>query len=128
MEKKVKLCREDKIFYAVIGVFLTVITLAILYPLIYIVSASFSSASAVSSGKVFLWPVDFSVEGYKAVFRNKDILTGYVNTIFYTVAGTLFNLFMTLIAAYPLSRKDLPGRNFLSFFFSSFFLIKTCTE
>lgn len=118
MESKVKVCKEDRVYYAISGIILTLILLAVLYPLIYIVSGSFSSGNAVTTGKVFLWPVEFSLEGYRAVFANKDVITGYLNTILYTVCGTFFNVCMTLIAAYPLSRKDLPGRNFFAFFFS----------
>ena len=62
------------------------------------------------AGKVFLWPVDFSLDGYKAVFRTNKVLIGYRNSAFYTVAGTAINLVMTVLAAYPLSRKDMPGR------------------
>lgn len=118
MKNKVKTSREDRIYYAVSGTIVTFVLLSVMYPLIYIVSASFSSGSAVLSGRVFLWPVDFSLEGYQAVFKNDDILIGYANTIFYTVVGTIFNLCMTLIAAYPLSRRDLIGRNYFAFFFS----------
>ena len=115
---KNKLCREDRIYYAVSDTVITFIMLSVLYPVIYIVSASFSSAQAVSSGQVVLWPVDFSLDGYKAVFEHRDIMTGYANSIFYTVAGTFINVCMTMMAAYPLSRKDLEGRGFYTFFFT----------
>lgn len=116
--KKVKLSHQDKIYYLVVGIVLTIFMLTVLYPLIYIVSSSFSSGAAVSTGKVVLLPVDFNLKGYKEVFANKDIMGGYLNTIFYTVAGTFFNVCITTIAAYPLSRKDFIGRRFLSFLFS----------
>src|SRR5690606_7420237 len=83
----------------------------VLYPLVYVVSASFSSSYAVLSGKVWLWPVEPSFDGYKAVFKNKNILTGFQNTFFYTIAGTLINVVLSVLAAYPLSRKDFRGRN-----------------
>ena len=86
--------------------------LIILYPLIYVVSSSFSSGEAVSTGKVLLWPVEFSLQGYKAVFAYQQVWVGYRNTIFYTVAGTLLNLTLTIMAAYPLSRKNFQFRNF----------------
>lgn len=116
--KKVKLCREDKIYYAISTTLITLFFLTVLYPIIYVISASFSSGRALMSGKVFLWPVDVGFEGYKAVFKHKDILTGYANTIFYTVVGTFINVSMTLLGAYPLSRKDLPGRGWITFFFT----------
>lgn len=117
-KSKIKLCREDKIYYAVSGIIITLIMISVLYPVVYIVSASFSSGSAVISGQVLLWPVEFCLDGYQAVFAHKDILSSYANSIFYTVVGTLINLCMTLIAAYPLSRKDLPGRGYITFFFT----------
>ena len=113
-----KLCRQDKIYYAVMGVLVTIFMVLVLYPLIYIVSSSFSSGTAVTTGKVVLWPVDFSLQGYKEVFANEDILVGYRNTIFYTVVGTFINVCITLVTAYPLSRRDFAGRNFFSFLFS----------
>lgn len=116
--QKVKLSLDDKAFYVVTNLIIGIITLAVLYPLIYIVSASFSSANAVASGKVVLWPVEFSLAGYKAVFENKGIITGFSNSIFYTVSGTAINVAMTLIAAYPLARKDLPFKGLLMFLFT----------
>lgn len=117
-KRKIKLCREDKIYYAVSEIALTIFLIIVTYPIIYIISSSFSSGTAVSTGKVILWPVEFCLDGYKAVMQNRDIITGYLNTIFYTVVGTFFNVVMTLIVAYPLSRKDLPGKNFFAFLFS----------
>ena len=115
---KIRKSGSDKVFDGIVLVFLTLLLILVLYPLIYIVSASFSSASAVTSGKVILLPVDFSLEGYKAVFENKDIWLGYKNTIIYTVCGTFINVAVTLMAAYPLSRKDLKGKGILTFFFT----------
>lgn len=110
--------KNDELFYFITNALLAVTTLIILYPLIYIISASFSSPNAVSSGKVILFPVEFSLEGYEAVFKNKMVVSGYANSLFYTIAGTIINVGLTLIAAYPLSRKDLPGKNILMFIFS----------
>ncbi len=108
----------DRVFNILIYAVLTMVLLIVAYPLIYVLSASFSSPYAVSTGKVMLWPVDFSLEGYIAVFKTPQILPGYRNTIFYTALGTLISVAITMIAAYPLSRKDLPGRNFFMFLFS----------
>lgn len=102
---------SDRAFNIVNYVILSIALIVVLYPLIYVVSASFSSSYAVLSGKVWLWPVDPSLDGYKAVFKNKNILTGFQNTIFYTLAGTLINVIMTIMAAYPMSRGDFRGRN-----------------
>lgn len=108
----------DKAFYIISAGVLILMTLIVLYPLIYILSASFSSGAAVSSGKVVFLPVEPSLEGYRTVFAYADVWTGYKNTVFYTVAGTLINVFMTLIAAYPLARKTLPGRTWITLLFS----------
>lgn len=86
--------------------------------MVFILSASFSSSDAVLAGKVVLWPVDLSLEGYITVFENPRVLLGYRNTIFYTAVGTVVNVFMTLICAYPLARKNLPHRSFFTFLFS----------
>ena len=96
----------DKAFILINYTFLCIILAIILYPLIYVVSASFSSPSAVMSGRVVLWPVDLSVKGYEAIFSNKQILSGYGNSLLYTVAGTALNVALTLMAAYPLSRGN----------------------
>jgi len=108
--------RSDRAFYAVIAVVIAILTIIVLYPIIYIVSASFSSSNAVAEGRVWLWPVEFSTEAYKAVFAYKDLWLGYKNTIFYVVVGTILNVSMEMICAYPLARKNLWGRSTISFF------------
>lgn len=114
---------NDKVFYIIITVILTLFFIAVLYPCIFVVSASFSSGTAVQSGKVVLWPVDFSLEGYKTVFNTKTVWVGFRNSLFYTFVGTFINVAMTMTAAYCLSRHDLPGRNIimLLFTFTMFF-------
>lgn len=99
-----------------IAVYSIIILAAIIwvYPLIYVVSASFSDPEALLAGEVVLFPKGFNLNAYKYIFKDKNIMTGYANTIFYSVVGTLYNMFLTICAAYPLSRKDLKGRNFLT--------------
>ncbi len=109
---------SDKVFYILNSVLLIIILLVVLYPLIYIVSCSFSSTSAVVSGRVWLFPVEPSLAGYKAVFKNSDILLGYGNTIFYTLFGTIINVVITIAAAYPLSRKDFKAGSAIMFGFA----------
>lgn len=111
-KNRIDLCLSDRIMRDIVYVLMFLLILIILYPLIYVVSSSFSSGEAVSTGKVLLWPVEFSLQGYKAVFAYKQVWVGYRNTIFYTVAGTLLNLTLTIMAAYPLSRKNFQFRNF----------------
>lgn len=123
MQRFMDYSKGDKAFVIFVGIILTLFFIAVLYPCVFVISASFSSGTAVQSGRVVLFPVDFSLDGYKTVFNTPTIWTGYRNSILYTVAGTLINLFMTLIAAYCMSRHDLPGRNaiMLLFTFTMFF-------
>lgn len=118
VQNKIKLSMDDRIFYIVSYTIVALLTLIVLYPVLYIVSASFSSGTAVSQGKVWLYPVDFSLDGYKAVFHYQNIWIGYRNTIFYVIFGTLINLVMTMFCAYPLARKRLVGHSFFSFLFA----------
>ncbi|RAV06367.1 carbohydrate ABC transporter permease [Paenibacillus sp. YN15] len=101
---------EDLVFDAVVNILAALIVIIVLYPLIFIVSASFSDPALVLSGEVLLFPKQITFEAYKNVFGNSQIWNGYGNSILYTVVGTLINLAMTTLAAYPLSRPDLPGR------------------
>jgi ABC transporter, permease protein len=116
--RKVKQCWQDKVFYTICYTLTVLLTLVVLYPIIYIVSASFSSGSAITSGKVFLYPVDISLLGYKAVLKYKNVWIGYRNTLFYTCVGTLINVCLTLLCAYPLARKNLRGRGFFTMIFT----------
>src|SRR5699024_4567722 len=86
------------------------------YPLIFVISASISDPNAVNLGRMWLWPVDITFEGYKLVFQNDDIWMGYKNTIIYTSVGTLIHLFILLPCAYALSRKELMGTKFILWF------------
>ncbi len=106
-----KVTPSDKVFIVLNTILLSSVLLLVLYPLVYIVSSSFSSAYAVVSGKVWLLPVQPSVAGYKAVFENKQVWDGYFNSAYYMVFGTAINVVFTVLAAYPLSRKDFYGRN-----------------
>lgn len=120
--KRIQLCREDRIMYTVVTVLVALFVLIIAYPIIYVISSSFSSGSAVSSGKVILWPVEFSLTGYKIVFSYKTVWVGYRNTIFYTLAGTAIDMILTTMAAYPLSRKNFQGRGiYMTFFLITMF-------
>lgn len=113
----------DKVFIILVYVLLSAVMLIVLYPLIYIVSASFSDPQAVVSGKVMLWPVDVTLRGYKAVFKNPKIITGFINSFIYMGVGTVVNLIMTMLCAYPLSRKEFTARNKIAalFVFTMYF-------
>ena len=109
---KVKTSADDKFLYTITNFCLCILLVLVAYPLIFMLSSSFSSGRAVSSGRVILWPVEPSIEGYRAIFSYRAVLTGYRNTIFYTLVGTSVNVSMTLIAAYPLSRRTFHARKF----------------
>jgi putative aldouronate transport system permease protein len=107
----------DRVFMAFNYLTLTLLLVVILYPLLYVLGASFSSGQAIVSGRFWLWPVDATLAGYEAIFKNRMVLVGFYNSLFYTVVGTLVNVVMTILAAYPLSRPELPGRRFIAFLF-----------
>ena len=112
-EMKKKKISQDKVVYAVNYVLLCLLMIAVLYPLIYIVSCSFSSGDALMAGRVKLLPVEFTLLSYKTVFEYESIWTGYLNSIIYTVVGTVISIVLTILAAYPLSRDDFRGGNIL---------------
>ncbi len=105
----------EKIFYVVNGIVLLLLGLICLYPLIYVASSSISSVQAISAGKVFLFPIEPTLEAYKAVLKESDIWMGYGNAIYYTVLGTLLSMALTILGAYPLSKKGLKGKGIVTF-------------
>ncbi|WP_211746640.1 carbohydrate ABC transporter permease [Paenibacillus sp. Marseille-Q4541] len=119
----VKETKRDKIFMFCNYLYLTIAFVLVAYPLVYILSASISDPRVVSSGEMWLFPKEITFEGYIKVFENSKIWNGYLNTIIYTVVGTLINLAVTIPAAYAMSRKDMVGRNFFMamFMFTMFF-------
>jgi putative aldouronate transport system permease protein len=110
---RVRQSTGDRVFDAVNYTFLLLCGLGVLYPLLYIVSASFSSPQAVVGGKVVLWPVQPSLLSYRAVFKYSAVLTGYLNSLIYAASGTVFGVLVTFLAAYPLARRGLYGRNLI---------------
>jgi len=112
MAAVIKESKTDRIFLLFTYLFLAIALLCVLYPLVYIVSASISSPTYVNSGEMWLLPKGITFEGYQRVFENQAIWRGYANTILYTVVGTLVNLLVTIPAAYALSRSDFVGRGF----------------
>ncbi len=117
MNTSIKGSRADKIYDAINYVFLGIISLLVLYPLYFVLIASFSGPEAVNSGQVVFLPQDVTIEGYIELFKDERIWIGYRNTILYTFFGTLFNLCLTMLAAYPLAKRKLPGKKFFMAFF-----------
>lgn len=108
---------SDRTSDIILVVLCLVIVLLVAYPLYYVLVASVSNPYDVYAGKTFLLPSGFTMDGYKAVFADDSIVTGYLNSIKYTVVGTIFSVVMVYLTAYPLSVKDLPGRKVISIFF-----------
>ncbi len=107
---------SDKAFERINNTFVTLIVLVVIYPLIFVISASISDPAAVSTGKMWLWPVDITMDGFIKVFENKEIWMGYRNTIFYTILGTMIHLIILLPCAYALSRKEMRGKKLFLWF------------
>ena len=107
----IRYSKSDLIFLAVDWIVLVALSLVILYPLLFVISASFSAGTSTMS--LSLWPRRFTLAGYQTVFAYKPIWTGYGNSIFYMAAGTLISLAVTICCAYPLSRKDFKGGKFI---------------
>lgn len=101
---------DERWFDVLVYLIAAVIIIIVLYPLVFVVSASFSDPARVLNGEVWLLPKSLTLEAYNNILHNDKIWIGYRNSIFYTIIGTLINITMTLLAAYPLSRPDLPGR------------------
>jgi len=104
----------DKIFLAIVYILLSLVFVVVLFPLIYIISASFSDPQAVIVGDVWLLPVRPTLRGYEAVFKNPKLISGFFNSFYYMIIGTVINLVMTLLCAYPLARKEFRARNAVS--------------
>ena len=111
MKNKTKIFNSDRIFDVIITLVIVIITLLILYPLYFVVIASFSDPNLVANGQVILLPKGINFDGYKYILRDNRIWTGYGNTLYYTVLGTVLAIGITIPAGYALSRKDLPFRN-----------------
>lgn len=119
----VKDTKADKVFMGFNYIFVILSVAIVLYPLIYIISASISNPQAVNSGEMWLFPKGFTMEGYKTILQNNSIWRGYLNTIYYTVLGTSINLIVTLPAAYALSRPDFYGhKTFTTFMLITMFV------
>lgn len=112
----VKDTHADRIFKIFLNIFILLAVLIVLYPLIYLLSASVSSPQSVNSGQMWLFPVKFNLDGYKVILRYSDIWRGYGMTIIYTFVGTLVSLFITIPCAYAISRPDFKGKTWVTNF------------
>lgn len=107
---------RDKAFDIFIIALVGFIALIFILPLINVLASSFSSADAIVSGEVGLFPVDFTLDGYKLILKESKIWNGFKNSVIYTVIGTLIQVTCQMLCAYPLSRRDFKGRKFINLF------------
>ena len=114
MNKRKEKFNSNTVYTIIVYTIAIIAALIWVYPLIFVVSASLSSPEALLAGEVFLFPKDFTLAAYEYIFKSPNIMTGYRNTVFYSVFGTLYNMILTVCAAYPLSRPNLKGKGFLT--------------
>lgn len=113
----------DRAFYMITFILLVMLLVIIIYPLWFVLMASFSDAQYVNNGTILLYPRGFTGLGYERTLQDPKIWTGYGNTILYTVGGTVIGTFCTVLAGYALSRNDLPGSGLImkAFVFTMYF-------
>lgn len=117
-ETRIHDSRRDRVFNVCNVIFTALCMLVCIYPLYFIIIASFSDPSLVALGRVVLVPRGVTFEGYAKILQDRELWTGYRNTIAYTVLGTLLNLFLTLTAGFALSKREMPMRKFFSVYFT----------
>jgi ABC-type glycerol-3-phosphate transport system permease component len=108
---RIRLSPADALFYVLDYLLLIFCAVVVVIPLLNVIAQAFSAPESVLTGRVFIWPRDFTMETFMMILRNKFVVTGYINTLIYMSAGTVLNLFLTILCAYPLSRKEFTGRN-----------------
>lgn len=109
--KHIKESRSDVIFHVCNTILLLLCFIIVAVPLLNVLASSLSTPNAVVTGKVGIWPVGWNIDAYIQIFQSRMLLTGYANSILYTVVGTIINIVMTVMAAYPLAIKKFVGRN-----------------
>lgn len=115
--RKKKIINQDKLFDVVVTIIMIFIALLFLLPLLYVLSCSFTDPDVVLTGKASLFPIGFTTTGYKKVFENTLLMSGFKNSLIYTTIGTLISVIIQMLAAYPLSRKDFKLRSPINFIF-----------
>lgn len=114
---KMKKSRQDRVVDIIIYAIAIIMMIAVIYPLWFIIIASFSNPTDVANGNVWLWPRKWVLDGYRELFKQSSIWRSYGNTIFYTIAGTLVALLVNITAGYAMSRKDMVGRKWINLFY-----------
>ena len=116
-KKKIKETRGDTILNVITSIILIFVIVVVGYPVIYVISCSFSASSALEAGRVILWPVEPSLEAYDFVMQYKQVWVGFRNSVLYTVCDVFLQMTMTVLVAYPLSRRNFQGRAFYTMAF-----------
>ncbi|MDU6038920.1 MAG: carbohydrate ABC transporter permease [Clostridium butyricum] len=114
---KMKKNMQDTIVSVIIHAIAVIMIIGVLYPLWFIIIASFSNPADVASGNVWFWPKEWVLDGYIELFKQDAIWKSYGNTILYTVVGTIIALIVNIPAGYAISRHDLLGRKFINLFY-----------
>jgi ABC-type glycerol-3-phosphate transport system permease component len=109
---------SDNVFYLLDYTILLFCGVVVVIPLLNVFAQSLSDPQTVLAGRVGLWPRNFTLETFRLILRNRNIMIGYANTLFYASVGTVINLIVTIMCAYPLSRKDFAGRNMFMLIFA----------
>lgn len=112
LTNKIKDSRQDKIFHRLNLLFITIVFALFMYPVYFVIIASFSDPLALASGKVFFLPKSITLEGYSTIIREGAIWKGYLNSLIYSGLGTLLCIVLVIPYAYVISRKDFSGRHF----------------
>ena len=116
-KKKMKRCKEDVVFDTACFIILTLVLFVVAYPLYWVIISSISAPSAVSSGKVLLHPIGFTLKGYAEVFKNDQVMRGFLNSLIITFCGVMVNLIVTLPTSYALSRSNFSGKKPITIFY-----------
>ena len=116
-KKKLKRCKEDVVFDTACFIILTLVLFVVAYPLYWVIISSISAPSAVSSGKVLLHPIGFTLKGYAEVFKNDQVMRGFLNSLIITFCGVMVNLIVTLPTSYALSRSNFSGKKPITIFY-----------
>lgn len=117
MERRIGRCRSDVIYDTILFILLSLVFLVVAYPLYFVIISSVSNPIAVSNGEVTFYPIGFTLDGYREVFKTNTVVRGFLNSLLYTVCGVSVNLLVTLPTGYALSRKDFALKKFVTFFY-----------
>lgn len=112
-----RMSTQDQVINIVFHVIAVLMIIAVIYPLWFVIIASFSNPADVASGEVWIWPKEWNLAGYQELFKQPSLWRSYLNTILYTISGTIVALVVNIPAGYAMSRMDLYGRKWINYFY-----------